>query len=175
LRLGGIYGLEQVAQQAPANRLPVTEVPVAYLRRLIPRPAKPSTNPRPAGALRDRLPDAQAALTVLGRRQTAPGDPPLDFHELDLRGADLQGAHLIGARLYRADLGSVDFSGADLYGANLFNTDLTGANLAGADLRGANLDAELGLADLHGATADQHTTWPDGFDPQRAGVQVQGG
>jgi hypothetical protein len=174
VRLGGIYGLEQVAQQAPTNRLPVTEVLVAFLRRQIPRPAKPSSDPRPVGELGNRAPDAQAALTVLGRRQTAPGDPQLDLHELDLRGADLPGANLIGARLFGSNLGGALLNGAALAGANLFNADLTGAHLADANIRGANLDAELALADLHGATADQHTTWPDGFAPQDAGVRVEG-
>jgi hypothetical protein len=45
VQLGGIYGLEQIAQQAPTNRLVVTEVLVAYLQRQAPRPAKPISNP----------------------------------------------------------------------------------------------------------------------------------
>jgi phage shock protein PspC (stress-responsive transcriptional regulator) len=41
VRLGGIYGLEQIARQAPDNRLAVTEVLVAYPHRTSPRPATP--------------------------------------------------------------------------------------------------------------------------------------
>ena len=40
------------------------------------------------------------------------------------------------------------------------------ANLSGANLSGANLDR----VDLSEARTDGHTTWPDGFDPQAAGV-----
>ena len=52
-------------------------------------------------------------------------------------------------------------TGADLRGA-----DLGGANLGGANLRGA----DLRYADLRGATANERTTWPAGFDPDAAGV-----
>ena len=61
-------------------------------------------------------------------------------------------------------------------GANLLVADLTGANLEGADLRGANLTgADLSRADLvrtvlNGATASPLTRWPDGFNPEAAGV-----
>jgi hypothetical protein len=41
VRLGGIYGLEQISQLTPANRLAVSEVLVAYLHRRSPGPAKP--------------------------------------------------------------------------------------------------------------------------------------
>jgi uncharacterized protein YjbI with pentapeptide repeats len=166
VQLGGIYGLEQIAKQAPDNRLPVTEVLVAYLHRRVPRPAKPPGN-NPVEGLRTRAPDAQAALTVLGRRETADDDPPLDLHGLDLGGADLGGAvlhdaNLNGAELAQADLwgaglARANLGGADLRGAILFRADLTGAvlrqadlaqaTLSGADLRGAVLQ----FADLHGA------------------------
>ena len=49
--------------------------------------------------------------------------------------------------------------------------NLTGANLTGADLNGANLTgAHLTRATLDEATADERTTWPEGFDPEAAGV-----
>src|SRR5215207_4682022 len=85
VQLGGIYGLEQIAQQAPANRLAVTEVLVAYLRRRSPAPVKsPPRGPdRFISELRIRAADVQAALTVLGRRQSAPDDPPLNLVALD--------------------------------------------------------------------------------------------
>ena len=41
-----------------------------------------------------------------------------------------------------------------------------GANLAKADLNGANLTK----ADLSRAKANEDTTWPEGFDPEAAGV-----
>ena len=41
-----------------------------------------------------------------------------------------------------------------------------GANLSGATLTGATLTG----ADLGGAKANQDTIWPEGFDPEAAGV-----
>ena len=48
-----------------------------------------------------------------------------------------------------------------LRGANLAGIDLSGAILGGANLSGAN---------LHEAWYNRHTTFPDGFDPQKVGM-----
>ena len=71
-------------------------------------------------------------------------------------GADLRRADLFGA-----DLEGVDLSGADLNEANLYEADLSGADLGGALLSGVN---------LIGARANKNTIWPEGFDPEGAGV-----
>jgi Pentapeptide repeats (8 copies) len=171
-RLGGVYGLEQIARQAPDNRLPVTEVLVAFLHRQVPRTEdKPPPEPDDYNVrdLNDRAPDAQAALTVLARRETTPFDPRLDLRSLDLHWAELVGADLNEAFLIRTVLVRADLRGADLVGANLRAADLRGAVLVGANLRGA----ELAATDLSGATADVRTGWPDGFDWQGAGVQLK--
>jgi Pentapeptide repeats (8 copies) len=190
VRLGGIYGLEQVAQQAPANRLPVTEVLVAYLHRRTPRPARPPSDTSLVEELRVRVPDAQAALTVLGRRQTESGDPQLDLRALDMRGADLSDADLVGADLVGANLRGARLRAANLRGALLLGADLRGAFLRGANLRAVLINADLRCADLAGAdlshallrdthfrdaTVDQRTAWPDGFDWQGAGVRPDTG
>jgi hypothetical protein len=99
-----------------------------------------------------------------------------DLAGANLRGANLYGAILWGANLTGADLAAAYLDGADLTGANLVEANLTGvdlirANLTGADLAGANLVmADLTGVNLYGATADQNTRWPDGFDPVAAGV-----
>jgi uncharacterized protein YjbI with pentapeptide repeats len=152
VQLGGIYGLEQIAQQAPANRLAVTEVLVAYLHRRAARPTKPPDPYLAIDELRVRSPDVQALLTVLGRRQIEPSDPPLDLQSLDLRQADLRNANLAAA-----DLSATDLSDAQLLRANLASVELNGtllshANLHGANLHRANLDnAEAPFANLHRA------------------------
>jgi uncharacterized protein YjbI with pentapeptide repeats len=133
VQLGGIYGLEQIAQQAPDNRLPVTEVLVAYVHRRVPRPAKPRPDTDMFEELRVRAPDVQAALTVLGRRQIAPTDPRLDLTALDLRGADLRGLNFS-----QADLSLADLVGADLRGADLQNGLFLEANLGGGPHRRAS-------------------------------------
>jgi uncharacterized protein YjbI with pentapeptide repeats len=100
---------------------------------------------------------------------------------LYLVGEDLRGADLANRSLYEANL-----QGACLQEGRLVRTDLSGANLVDADLRGANLrDARLRRADLRGADLrdtdptraflsgaryDDHTQWPEGFDPQAHGA-----
>ena len=66
-------------------------------------------------------------------------------------GAPLQGAELIGAKL----------RSAKLEGAKLFSANLQGANLRCANLFDAN---------LKGAEYDDLTVFPEGFDPEEAGM-----
>jgi len=175
VQLGGIYGLEQIAQQAPDNRLAVTEVLVAYLHRRVPTPAKPPPDDSPVEELRVRASDAQAALTVLGRRQKALNDPRLDLRALDLRRADLGGVDLGGADLHLADLRRADLSFADLSFVNLLRANLSDADLSFADLS----HAHLGRADLRGAylngtnLSDAGLTNADLRGAQLTGVNLQ--
>jgi uncharacterized protein YjbI with pentapeptide repeats len=156
-QLSGVYGLEKIAQQAPENRLAVTEILISYLHRRIPLPANKNPARRwpsddlSVEELGVRAPDAQAALTVLGRRQITSTDNPLDLRELDLRRADLRGANLSfanfeGSDLHLAKLGDPNLSdpeprGADLRSASFYDTNLSGADFSDANLRGANLSA----------------------------------
>jgi uncharacterized protein YjbI with pentapeptide repeats len=51
---------------------------------------------------------------------------------------------------------------------------MSGANLENADLRMASLKAsKLDGARLKGAVFDARTTWPDGFDPIKAGAGME--
>ena len=164
-RIGGVYGLEQIAQQAPYNRLAVTEVLVAYLHRRGPRLKDPQPRKGVIEILRTRAPDLQAALTVLGRRNPQPDDPKLDLRALSLHGADLRNANLNGADLHGSDLTEAALNGAHLNGANLSGAQLAIADFRGAELRGANLlEADLSGAilrgmDLRGADLS-HSTLP---------------
>jgi len=200
-RIGGIYGLAQIAEQAPDNLVPVGRVLLAYINSL-PRPKPP-----PAAPLREHAPDVEAALSVLTQYDQnqdgfkdywwlvrwldlhALGLSGVDFRDAYLTAVDFRGADLRGAGLIAADLSGVDFRDADLRGAVISGADLRGgallrgadlrrALLRGADLRGADLsDADLGNADLRGAdlrgaaTSDR-TKWPKGFDWRRAGVKL---
>lgn len=178
MQLGGIYGLEQIAQQAPNNRLAVTEVLVAYLHRRSTRSANTAT--QPPETLRVRAPDAQAALTVLIRRAPPPTDPP---PELGLRGAilttdrpmnlsrlDLSGADISGATILRGpdrrtidgragSLQDADLRGTDLRGAKFQYMILTNADFRGADLRGADFsDLELPMGGVSPHTPSRINT-----------------
>jgi uncharacterized protein YjbI with pentapeptide repeats len=162
--LGGIYSLERLMHDSPADQHTVIDVLAAYVRDTSKRRPKrtPSTSPRGPS---DRIPpstELQAALTVLGRQPK--GNyllldlPGADLSAANLRfadfaGADLRGAYLRYAELRYADLSDADLSDADLSGADLSDmVDLTSADLIGADLRGADLcSADLRGADLRGA------------------------
>jgi hypothetical protein len=145
VQLGGIYGLEQIAQQAPDNRAAVTQVLVAYLHRRSPRPASPT--PGSVQPLRVRAPEVQAALTVLVRRwPVAPDDPRLDLSNLDLSGASItQGDTVVdptGRSEYKvANLAGADLSGTDLRGASFFGVDLEFGRFSHTDLRSARFVA----------------------------------
>ena len=87
--------------------------------------------------------DAQAVMTVIGRRKHRYGQGEWETQRLDLRQTDLRKLQAQGANLTGADLGE-----AHLKDAWLFEAHLEGATLAGAHLEGAN----LGEAHLEGAT-----------------------
>jgi hypothetical protein len=109
-----------------------------------------------------------------------------DLRGADLRGADLREADLSGAALMLAELSEARLNGAqmrssrpigaDLRFADLRFSDLTGADIGLAHLEGAILKKacmrceRLEQAFLEGATYDQHTQWPDGFDPEHHGA-----
>ncbi len=96
----------------------------------------------------------------------------------DLSYTNLSSANLIGAFMPRAILEEANLMNAKLCGVTLSEANLKKANLIGADfleadLRGVNLKgANLVGAKLVGAVYDQHTVWPDGFDPDEAGARL---
>ncbi|MEU6148417.1 pentapeptide repeat-containing protein [Actinosynnema sp. NPDC047251] len=169
-RLGGIYALERLARDSPRDHPTVIEALSAYVRSTTPRRPNDPGTPGYAPCPEQPAVDVQAALTVLGRRDTGHDQGTrVDLTETclgraKLAGADLDGADLADADLGGADLGVADFTGADLRGANLsraylegavlagadiYSAYLTGTNLRGANLEGANLtDANLTSANL---------------------------
>ena len=99
--------------------------------------------------------------------------------------ADMRNAHLDSAKLECASLSNANLEGAYMYHAYLVNADLRNSNLRGAKLSGACLHkATLTGADLRDVVFDETTIWaeakydsgadgtkwPDGFDPEDAGV-----
>jgi uncharacterized protein YjbI with pentapeptide repeats len=199
VRVGGIYALERIARDSPADRMTIAEVLTTFIRQHSPlrpgaeerlRPPDPQAKLAAArnmvtrAPMRDRAPDVQAAITVLGRMPGARGSLGLsrvdlvrsdlgytDLAEVDLHYSDLSQSFLVGADLRRADLTGVwfaravlitarlhqaDLRSAVLWQARLEEADLRAADLTSADLTGANLDgARLDLADLRGADLSQ--------------------
>jgi uncharacterized protein YjbI with pentapeptide repeats len=135
--LGGIYALEQLARTSPRDQPAIVEVLSAFVREHAPRADGSNCNRT------QQLPtDIQAALTVLGRRDTAQDGPA----EVNLRDACLAQANLANAQLAKAHLYGVDLTAAHLAGAKLAEAAFHGANLTDAvlydaDLSGAFLNA----------------------------------
>ncbi|NJK61569.1 MAG: hypothetical protein HC921_01780 [Synechococcaceae cyanobacterium SM2_3_1] len=80
--------------------------------------------------------------------------------------ADLSSANLTQANLRIAKLNYTNLAGAVLHQADLVGADFSQANLTRADLTGTRLD----LATLKGAFFTSETTFPEGFDPAKAGL-----
>jgi hypothetical protein len=207
VRLGGIYGLERIAEESSSTRLQAFEVLAAFIRQHT-RVMTRANRFEEVSELQRRTPDVQAALTVIGRRTVLPTDAPIDLRNADLRRANLGGANLERALLSGSELQDSNFTNANLRMANLDDavmsfarfdkaqlqkasfqralmsgagfqdTQLQGAILFGADLRtasfyGADLrDANLGAALLKGATHDDGTVWPKGFNWRTRGVRL---
>jgi hypothetical protein len=189
LQLGGIYSLDAIASSSPPDAPAIFEILATYVRRRSPWPPpslveqETGAAPEDVQALRDRAPDVQAAMTVIGKRPRVP-DPFADDssaevtalakHVLLLEETDLRRALLIDANLQRVHLRAACLQGAELTGADLRLTvlveaDLRGAQLQGADLRGAILDGAV----LSEAVYDRGTKWPAGFNASKAGLRLQ--
>ncbi|MBB5803571.1 hypothetical protein F4560_003339 [Saccharothrix ecbatanensis] len=179
VRVGGIYALERIARNSPADRNTVQFVLGVFVRNHAPWGVDEPRKSRPADGVVDerlpwlqrRMPDIQAVMVVLSRRPEAAGSPALILSRVDLRslllprGAQLartvfRHTNLARAWLAGADLRHADLTGADLRKANLEDADLRNAvlhhtSLVGANLVGANLsDADLRGADLRETTLD---------------------
>jgi uncharacterized protein YjbI with pentapeptide repeats len=156
VRLGGIYALEGVMNASAQYHTPVLEALCAFVRD----GTQNETGEGPPAS------DFQAALTVIGRRQSwTNGD--VDLHganlsgvslgELNLIGVNLSGAYLVFANLRDASLDGANLSHATLLNSNLSMATLSRANLSGANIGGlepsrADLSrADLDHADLSGA------------------------
>lgn len=168
-RLGGIYALERLGKDSARDQPAVIEVLSAFIRSTTPTPSADWPVTKATCPDRPVATDVQAALTVLGRRDTRNDkDVYPDLSGACLRQASLRGAYLAGANLSKADFGGSDLTGAWLTAANLRHTEfdsenspytsLVDANMVGADLRGAKFSgAYLGGADLTETKRDSET------------------
>jgi uncharacterized protein YjbI with pentapeptide repeats len=167
VRLGGIYGLEQLARDTPSDQPAVFDVLTAFVRGQVPagtgKCADPSLNLGIPWTLASHnaspSADVQAAVDAIGRRDRKYDreDQVLDLSHtclaeakcthFQLLGVSLSGADLRNAVLYQADLRQTKLDQANLAGAVIEE-----ANLAGAWLDQANLaDASVSRANLAGA------------------------
>jgi Pentapeptide repeats (8 copies) len=168
IRIGGIYTLERIARTSETDRTPIGEILAAFVRSHAPWPAGDPNHPDPHPPpvvdqalpwLRDRAPDVQAAMVVLGRRARGDREGTLvlirvnlprsylsrgTLTEVDLGDSNLAGCHARYVRWERCAFSNTDLRKAILAGAVLDGSDFTHAhldevNLEGGSLRRANL------------------------------------
>lgn len=152
IRIGGIYALEALAADSARDHPVIMEVLTAFIREYAPCACPIGTSaaftpvypPEPLAA------DLQAALTVIGRRDTS-----RDTRRLNLTNVVLSGAVLPKANLAGADLTDTVLCGADLQDANLSKARLCCADLSHATLHGANLRK----ADMRGVWLNSATLY----------------
>ncbi|HEX8868904.1 MAG TPA: pentapeptide repeat-containing protein [Lentzea sp.] len=159
VRLGGIYSLEKLGQDAERDQPVVVQVLAAFVRNHAPMSAG-----CPHGLDHPLASDVQAALTVLGRRDPGrDGGGRVDLSRTCLHNAELSRARLAGADLSLSDLWNAQFNETDLSRAFIALTDASDANFSGANLSRAKLpDTKLhnatfssaNLADAHLVNAD---------------------
>jgi uncharacterized protein YjbI with pentapeptide repeats len=159
VRLGGIYGLERIANDSAKDHWQVMEVLTTYVRERLPWDNLKEHRAKGLGVSKTEASahlktedeqeeiepppsDVQAVLTVLGRRgrfSEEKENQRLNLTSVDLRRANLRDAHLEKADLREAHLEGAFLTEAHLEGANLYRTHLEGAFLAGAQLQKAKL------------------------------------
>ena len=88
VRVGGVYALGRLADESPDDRESIEQILATYVRTRA-RPSKRATQ-TPVPRLAVRLPEVQAALTVLGRRVRAA--QPVLYVALDLSASGTTGA-----------------------------------------------------------------------------------
>lgn len=146
VRIGAVYALERIARDSATDHPTVMEVLAAFIREHS-REQWPRAEPGAEAPEQTTRPDVQAALTVLGRR-----DSKRDVRRIDLSGANLRRANLAGADLTRMVLQQTDLGQTDLTGANLARAKLDKADLGKVLIPGASfVGAELWSANLAGA------------------------
>ncbi|MDB9357213.1 pentapeptide repeat-containing protein [Nodularia spumigena CS-587/03] len=155
-RLAVIYDLEEFSQNYQQYHWEIMVILTNFVQNQAADMNGDELNNNPSPGIPT---DIQAALTVIGRRDTNKDelDEPLDLSHTDMKGANLHQANLELTNLYQVNLSGANLSGANLSGAILSAANLCGANLAGANLQSANLylanleKATLGDAILTGA------------------------
>ena len=102
----------------------------------------------------------------------------VDFTEANLENVDLSLCYLLGPKLTRANFRGASFERAKLSVRRVAEADFGEANFCGARWGGSVADPsglmnscyEINEANFTGAIADAATGWPEGFDPEAAGV-----
>lgn len=190
VRIGGLYALGRIAEDAPRDRSMIMRVLASFIRN---PPAEELTSP--AEERKPITPAVTAAVEVLSElTKLQPPPRGLNLSRANLRNANMSGANLTAVNLTEATLRNATLIGtvlkdADMYRANLEHTMLKGADMRGVMLQGSDLSHAIfyrtrleGVrffrgnkqASAKGWTAkslesagswDEKTVWPQGHLP----------
>ena len=180
VRIGGIYALERVARDSTRDHPERNGGPDSFVRENSHEPWRPGAaddEPVANNRVPETRPDVQAAVTVIGRRDSTHDNRLVDLNTAELAFANLTRANFIhailpmptcsprtsptrtspaqasSARTFTAPSSPMQTSPIriwptrDLTDANLVSADLTGADLTGADLARADLTNALWISD----------------------------
>lgn len=151
--LGGVYALERIMRDAPEEQGSILEILCAFVR-VSERPRRPNGAPSV---------EVAAALRVIGRRDVA-NDPSTDREKFRL--------NLSQANLLNASLRDGNYVGANFWMANLRKAYMVRSNFDDAIFGAADMtEADVDRASFSGATYDERTQWPVGFDPEAHGAR----
>jgi len=163
VQLGGIYGLERLADESPEDAPQIIEVLSAFIREH--SPAVPVVDDERGEERELQRPGAPviAAFRVLARRgpDETPGTRFLDLSATRLEFVEVNDAWLPYTRLPRAQLMHASLHAANLKACDMSEADLTFAKVTEADmtyvdLRGARLyGAELRVNDFRAAALEK--------------------
>lgn len=151
VRVGGIYSLERLLHDSPADHRTVVEVLSTFIRDQAPpaRRVDPSElNSVPmlsdGDLVRDiyarPTTDVDAAIRVLVRREPSSDEERIDFRRIHLVRLEASNARLSGVRLSQSDLSFANLTRSSLRAATLRETILFCAQLDDAVMEGAKLD-----------------------------------
>jgi uncharacterized protein YjbI with pentapeptide repeats len=153
VRLGAIYSLERIAKDSKYDHWTIMEVLTAFIRE------KSNDNRKPESKIPQ---DIQAALTVIGRRNTENENDP-ENEQIVLNNIKFNEASFYKAVLNKAHLSDIECRRAIFYGAELQKAVITDSKLESACFEIANLtnatfinvdltDAQFDKANLTNAT-----------------------
>ena len=188
IRLGGIYGLERIANESEKDYWPIMEILTAYVRKNSRILEERYENENEAEAVDEYIDektieifyfDIQAIIAVIRRSAiirrsrssfNTEESNYLDLNKTDLRRSNFQEADLRRANLEEANLKGSNLKGANLVKAKLVKAKLQTANLEQAKLKEANLkDTNFYHANLQGA--DLQGAELKGADLRRANLE----
>lgn len=183
VRVGAVYGLEQIARDSDDLHWPIMETLSAFVRKhslVTASVSEPRNWTLPHDRALQPRSDIQAIITVIGRRDASKRElDAIDLRDTHLMGGNFRGGDFRKVQFYRANIQLADFSGANLGRAACAGAHLQGADFSGADLSYANFykahlkNCQFGNATFVGIEAREADISGARFSDQRTEEQFR--